>query len=45
MLGTTHWITPTDAVPLLCIEMRSLLVVTESNVIELNALIVTGSRS
>jgi hypothetical protein len=28
MLGTIHWMTPTDAVPALCIEMRSPVVVT-----------------
>jgi hypothetical protein len=32
MLGTTHWTTPTDAVPVPCMEMRSLVVVTGSNV-------------
>jgi|HubBroStandDraft_1064217.scaffolds.fasta_scaffold03222_6 phosphate/sulfate permease len=43
MLGTTHWITPTDAVPLLCTVMRSLLVVIGSNVIWLKVLIAVGS--
>ena len=33
MLGTTHWMTPTDAVPVLCMDRRSLPVVTGSKLI------------
>ena len=43
MLGTIHWMTPTDAVPELCIEMRSPVVVTGSKLTELNWLIAVGS--
>ena len=37
MLGTTHWITPTEPSPL-CMTTRSLVVVTEPNVTALNVL-------
>jgi hypothetical protein len=43
ILGTTHWMTPTDAVPELCIEMRSPVVVTGSKLTWLNVLIAVGS--
>jgi len=41
MLGTTHWMTPTDPAPL-CSTTRSLVVVTEPNVTALNVLSAIG---
>ncbi len=43
ILGTIHWMTPTDAVPELCIEMRSRVVVSGSKLTWLNVLIAVGS--
>jgi len=42
MLGTIHWMMPTEAVPLLCMDRRSLDVVTGSKVTWLKVSRATG---